>query len=147
MHHFPQASFVVVWRQPVETIASLLSLFEEALPFLDEPTADANAHHLMANCYHAVLTLRKERADDPRFVFLPFEQWRDDPPAQLARICAAHGLRACTADDSVRSKTEGHLPAANAARLRQRAIAIVRAHWQTHWQDIFTALDFEVPAQ
>jgi len=148
MKHFPEAKFVVCWREPAAVIASAFSLimqFERHVTMEDAKRDFMNelgVHY--PSFYRAVLELREKYADDDRFAFNPFTEWKANPEKQVERICSR--LNLALVDSSPPPKSEEPLSAAEAAKFRAMAETMIKDHWEGVWRPIYEAFGFPKPA-
>mmetsp|Transcript_15110 Transcript_15110/g.38990 ORF Transcript_15110/g.38990 Transcript_15110/m.38990 type:complete len:435 (+) Transcript_15110:105-1409(+) len=142
--HFSDSKFVVCWRHPLAQLVSMYSLFE-TLEFFEPHTTDQIIiREHMATRYELILELKAKHANDPRFEFMPFEQWVASPAACARRVCEAFGLPcASNAEDLMRVNREKKGSDAAAALRREKAIEIIRMDWDTRWKPIFEELGFD----
>jgi len=146
MEYFPEAKYVVTWREPVSIIGSALSLghmqLQHCLP-IDK--ADKDIGGFFAQLYRAVIELRAKFEDDPRFAFVPFTEWIKNPHEQAASISKKLSM---TIKDSTPPppKTEDKLDPSITAKYTAIAEGIVRDDWKEVWKEIYAKLDFPTPA-
>ena len=93
--------------------------------------------------YELIVRLRDLHAADPRFVFVPFEQWIKDPLMTLRRVCTALDLPLATDDPHIHPNVEERPTEEDVRRRRAKAIRMLRLDWEARWRAIFERLDFD----
>jgi len=149
MEHFPEAKFVVCWREPHAAITSALSLGRQIEHSI---SPEAFQHALISpkeidypGLYRTVLELHDKYGDDDRFAFSSFKEWTAGPEEQVARICSR--LRLTVVDPSpLPEKSEGEQSAADAAKYKSMAQTLIKRDWEAIWQPIYEAFDYPKPA-
>jgi len=147
MEHFPEAKFVVCWREPVATLASICSLhdqyesafsMEDWVSYLCDPT-ELN----FPQFYRNIVELREKYGDDDRFVFNPFPEWIASPEKQVARICSS--LKLPVVNTSPPPKSEDTMSPEDKKRFTAMAQEVIKRDWATTWRPIYEALGFATP--
>jgi len=138
---FPQARFVVVWRDPCKALASAYSLFRTQFArCMHVKTMDRFLKLWYPRLYRNVIELRKTRANDERFAFVHFADWVKNPEQELARV--ASQLKLPVANATPLPKDEGHLADALADESKACAEDVVRSEWESTWKSIYEELGF-----
>lgn len=141
LSQFPQAQFVVVWRDPCKALASVYGLFRTQFAGCCHSDTMIRLCKLWyPRLYRNVIHLRKTRANDNRFAFVHFADWVQKPEQELARVVSQ--LKLPIVNTTPLPKDEGHVTDSMAAESKAWAEDVVRSEWEPTWRSIYKELGF-----